>query len=219
MYVFRDGRQSVAGRELVQALADEIRRVPPPDGFAAPAKSRDVTISALLHAGELECALVDAGSPEAPRVARITDVLASRLTGAPRDQGAEQDLLSLLPASAPELVHISPPEGFAYYALHPLSFADLAHRVPVSGRYAAVLGVRSIGTTLSALVAAQLRKQRRHRGVRPPEGLLERRLLERLPQRQRRAGGVAKGRQLTGGIRGGAGTHHRGAAREGRPSH
>ena len=61
----------------------------------------------------------------------------------------------------PETVRISHPEGFAYYALHPGDFADamrdMSSRVPV-----AVVGIRSIGTTLSAVACAALRR----RGVR-----------------------------------------------------
>ena len=58
-------------------------------------------------------------------------------------------------------------EGFAYYALHPLKVVDLLRDVlagsleavdsPV-GSHIAVLGIRSIGVTLSAVLVAALRK-------------------------------------------------------------
>src|SRR5205085_4840116 len=48
------------------------------------------------------------------------------------------------------------PEGFCFYALHPLDYADLALQIPLSDKPIAVIGIRSIGTTLSAVVAAAL---------------------------------------------------------------
>ena len=61
----------------------------------------------------------------------------------------------------PRHVRISHPEGFAYYALHPGDFADAVEDVDC-GFPVAVLGIRSVGTTLSAVACAALRK----RGVR-----------------------------------------------------
>src|SRR5262249_16894970 len=60
--------------------------------------------------------------------------------------------------SLPRSVRVSPPEGFAYYALHPMDFAAIA----CVGRYeycVAVIGIRTIGTALSAMVVAGLHKQ------------------------------------------------------------
>ena len=51
---------------------------------------------------------------------------------------------------------ISPPEGFSYYALHPLDFGRLALGAASRDKVAAVIGIRSIGTTLSAVVSAAL---------------------------------------------------------------
>jgi hypothetical protein len=59
----------------------------------------------------------------------------------------------------PDRIHVSPAEGFAYYALHPLDFADLASAVPLDAPRAAVVGIRSIGTTLSAVVVAALERR------------------------------------------------------------
>src|SRR5262249_29689910 len=56
------------------------------------------------------------------------------------------------------IVDVSIPEGFAYYALHPLDYADLVERTELGARSALVIGIRSIGTTLSAVVAAKLRQ-------------------------------------------------------------
>jgi hypothetical protein len=48
------------------------------------------------------------------------------------------------------------PEGFAYYALHPQDYADALTRARIDAPYAFVIGLRTIGTTLSAAVAAKL---------------------------------------------------------------
>jgi hypothetical protein len=51
---------------------------------------------------------------------------------------------------------ISTPEGFAYYALHPLAYANVIRQIPACERLL-VVGIRSIGTTLSAIAAASAR--------------------------------------------------------------
>lgn len=61
-------------------------------------------------------------------------------------------------SSLPATVSVSVPEGFAYYALHPLDYAEAAARLPLVLRSepAVVVGIRSIGTTLSAVARAAL---------------------------------------------------------------
>lgn len=52
-------------------------------------------------------------------------------------------------------LHVSAPEGFAYYALHPEAYARATSELR-DARDVLVVGVRSIGTTLSAIVRAAL---------------------------------------------------------------
>lgn len=160
MYVFRDGRRAVSGPDLVRALASGLRELPL--AAALPSHSRDLLIDLLLRCGELECALADVGSRCAARMARLTDVLARLLIGAPCSMPTSEELLAFLPSTVPEHLYLSPPEGFAFYALHPLDFAELAANAPIRGAYAAVVGIRSIGTTLSAVVRAALMKRGLH---------------------------------------------------------
>ncbi|MFB3812934.1 MAG: hypothetical protein ACE14L_02395 [Terriglobales bacterium] len=170
MYVFRDGRRSVTGPSLVEALAARVQKLAQTSPLDA--GSRNLIIDVLLGAGELECALADTGSPEAGRVAALTDIAASLLTEtmdgcpsfAPRFSALtwEQDLLALLPQHPPATLHLSPPEGFAYYALHPLDFADLALQASVPRGRALVVGIRSIGVMLSAVARAALLKRGIH---------------------------------------------------------
>jgi hypothetical protein len=161
MYVFRDGRRSLRGTTLVDGLATALRELSSSSEAAAGWHSQTV-IDALLRAGELECGLTDAGSPEGPRLSRLTDLLADLLAGSPGCVLGPEPWINLLPREVPALLQLAPAEGFAYYALHPLDFADLAAVAPLSGGDAAVIGIRSIGATLSAVVAAALRR----RGIR-----------------------------------------------------
>jgi hypothetical protein len=85
---------------------------------------------------------------------------------------------------------VKTPEGFAFYALFPESYRHAARRwaadhVDDTGRDVLVVGIRSIGTTLSAVVEQALRAQRfvvRRRTVRPEGDPFARRVDEKLPR-------------------------------------
>jgi hypothetical protein len=158
MYVFRDGSRLVLGATLVDSLATGIQRLSSVHSLLGP-QAGNALVDALLRSGELECALADAGSPEASRLALLSDLLANLLVAAPCSHPTAEEMIRLLPREAPTLLQLSPPEGFAYYALHPLDFADLAAATAVESGHAAVIGIRSIGTTLGAVVAAALLKR------------------------------------------------------------
>jgi hypothetical protein len=154
MFVFREGRRTVPGSTLARDVASAIGAV------GNRLKRQNALISALLRAGELECALADAGSFTATTVAKITDELAEALVG---DQKlSPEQLLGLIPREPPAELKIAPPEGFAYYALHPLDYSDMAASVALGSDIAAVIGIRSIGSTLSALVRAGLKRRGIH---------------------------------------------------------
>ena len=156
MYVFRNGRTEKNGAELVRDLANSVRRVN---------KSRGGTselLDALLRAGELECAAADIGSPFCALLEEITDVLAVVLIFSDRHLPVNvgplaRVLRDLERVQLPASLFVSPPEGFAYYALHPLSYADAIADLKLPSRNAAVIGIRSIGTTLGAVVQAGLK--------------------------------------------------------------
>src|SRR6184192_1855112 len=106
-------------------------------------------LAALLLAGELECGLADALDDDHPArrfSAALTDCLAARLLGNPAELPS---LAALTQCALPESIQLSPPEGFAYYGLHPRAYADLLGSLPRDPRRpVAVIGIRSIGTTL-----------------------------------------------------------------------
>jgi hypothetical protein len=153
-WVFRDGRKTVNGRSMLENLLRAL------DDLPLDHSSNERVIRALVLAGQFESALADIGCSSLPTVQQATDFLADLLL---RSDVRSDEVAALKPElaaiQAPERLTVSPPEGFAYYALHPCDFARLAERVPRSCGKAAVIGIRSIGTTLSAVVSASLRHQ------------------------------------------------------------
>jgi hypothetical protein len=109
----------------------------------------------LLRSGELEASVEDARAPGAAAARQLTDTLAGAwLSGARLD---ERELAEHLDSvHSPDELRVTRPEGYAYYALNPGNYANWVKRCAWSGRDVAVIGVRSIGTSLSAIVRAQL---------------------------------------------------------------
>lgn len=158
LLVFRDGRSVCSGPELLRGLIAQIEAVELlPDPCSQ--LGRDELIDGLLRAGELECALVDHDgcAAEANIIAEVVNdfssalITKSRLKVSPKIRGTLDTL------SVPSALALSTPEGFCYYALHPLDYADLLNEIPISATAAAVVGIRSIGATLSAVVCAYFR--------------------------------------------------------------
>lgn len=148
MYVFRGGRKTVAGESVRARVVDALRRY-------EESRSDDACLAALIAAGELECALSDAGSEHAGAAAAVTDALAGALVQrcVPSFARLRDSLASL---RVPLQVRFSVAEGFAYYALHPRKFVHLISGFSLP-RAARVIGLRSIGTTLGATIGAVLR--------------------------------------------------------------
>lgn len=153
LYVFRSGRRRVKGRTLVEAVANELRRLVP-----GPSTGGERILGALLAAGALECALEDASARlSADRAGRITDELAAAYVAGSVPAGLATRLGSLLAGMAPPAeMEVSPAEGFAYYGLHPDDYRGLAAAFQPAAGGAVVVGIRTIGVTLSAVVTATL---------------------------------------------------------------
>jgi hypothetical protein len=142
LWIFREGRRAVSGPAMVRDL---VRRL----------ESGNALLDCLIQAGELESALADLNSPGSQAAARLTDALAVRLCMGDAVEGLDPNQLAAK-IQAPETISISPPEGFTYYALHPLDFAKVTDRIADHPAACAVVGIRSIGTTLSAVTTAAL---------------------------------------------------------------
>ena len=91
--------------------------------------------------------------------AELTDACASRLLGSDApDPAAARARLRRQPL--PEHIQVSRPEGYAYYGLDPRGYAGCLDGALRDAAAVSVIGVRSIGTSLSAVVCAALRGRR-----------------------------------------------------------
>jgi hypothetical protein len=124
-------------------------------------------VAALVEAGQLLQGVADADFAEhgSDRPTPATDALSAFLCELGRvvcrswDTGFRDT--SPLPrleliAAIPDAVELRVPEGFAFYALYPEAYAEAARRLSLSAP-PRVIGIRSIGASLAAVVAAALR--------------------------------------------------------------
>jgi hypothetical protein len=152
LWVFRESRRLLDGTKAKSELLHELRSL-------SAQSSPDELTAVLLRAGELECGVADNGNAGVEPWMTLSDSLAEALVlpEVPMN-GAAAGLAGILQqARVPERIEVSPPEGFAYYALHPLAYAEVLRNIPRLREPLAVVGIRSIGTTLSAVVVAAAR--------------------------------------------------------------
>ncbi|MFL6314399.1 MAG: hypothetical protein ACJ71W_20030 [Terriglobales bacterium] len=172
LLVFRGDRRRASGKDMKAALIARLEQVRSP-------LSNRTLVGALLLAGEFECGVADAYPEAAQCCERLTDEIADALLAGERAsssnpasnpdfQKPEFHSLSIGPTISESLIEaaralpafeqlsISTPEGFAYYALHPIAYADVISQIPACERLL-IVGIRSIGTTLSAVAAAAAR--------------------------------------------------------------
>jgi hypothetical protein len=132
----------------------------------------------LVFAGQLEQAAEDAKLHCATACRHLTAAAAEAFLealGGRTDPGAAASnlttALSALRAACVSEAHLhlsmKTPEGFAWYALYPDAYVQAARQwmQQHSASRVAVIGIRSIGTTLAAVVAAALRRGGRHIAV------------------------------------------------------
>ncbi len=161
MLVFREQTERCRTGSLIQALTCLLAQV-------GAARRHDDAIELLIAAGQLESAVLDAEQPEAdrPSVARAALDAVTRAAGrvaACSWKGEKLELpvgdvavalrwLRELPL--PGEVEVKTPEGYAWYAVHPEAWFEAARRLSLGEAPTVVMGLRSIGTSLSAMVAA-----------------------------------------------------------------
>jgi hypothetical protein len=123
-------------------------------------------VGALIAGGRLLQGVADARfaeaqrDPSSPETHELSAFLLciARAVCRSWDSGFEElgDLQGLNPCGVwPPEVELREPEGFAFYALYPEAYADAARRLNLAGP-PRVIGIRSIGTSLAAMVAAAL---------------------------------------------------------------
>jgi hypothetical protein len=130
----------------------------------------DATLSLLIHVSELEAGIADAVSPDRDRLdalscaaRRATIEAAANWYGFAEHGDRSPEVVRALDIvsrhALPETVPVRISEGYAYYALFPETYAMSAERFWNAARPSrvAVIGIRSIGTSLSAVVVQSLR--------------------------------------------------------------
>jgi hypothetical protein len=153
-------------RELLRALGGRIRRARgTPPGLARHAE----LVALLVEAGELAQGLADdalarrgVDGPDATADAAMAlateaarDVVASSRSGFARgacSDGVVAALAALEGAALPPAVDVRSPEGYLQYALYPEAYEGATAALPPGDLR--ILGIRSIGTSLAAVVAA-----------------------------------------------------------------
>jgi hypothetical protein len=167
MIVYRDLHRLVDARAWLQSNAQVVRAQ-----LALTRPDHDTAVRLLVEFGEIEAALcdrlmlsADGDTPEARALRRVAlgigHLLRCAWHGIPAQTCELPKWMDALPwearvPSAPLRVKV--PEGFAFYGLYPETYLEAAERFARSTRpgTAICIGLRSIGTALSAVVAAVL---------------------------------------------------------------
>jgi hypothetical protein len=107
----------------------------------------------LIRLGQLEAGIVDALCPEVDDTHSIAESLRRIALG-------DDPIGALRLLVLPEAIRVRPPEGYAFYSVYPEQYERAARRFVSerSPRRCVVLGIRSIGTSLSAVVAQTMRR-------------------------------------------------------------
>lgn len=160
MLVFGDPCRVRPARELLDAVRADLDAL----GVTPQDARLDATVRILVDVGSLAQALIDARFEQRGRDGRgviewvCHDAVwhAARLVlGQDGGESLRTALQALAGAELPREVAVKLPEGFAFYAVHPLLYAGAARdwRKTEDRPFVAV-GLRSIGTSLAAMVAA-----------------------------------------------------------------
>lgn len=129
-------------------------------------EDHDVLVTAFIAAGELAQGIgdaehaqrgVDARSPANDAAMALLVALARAIDGSwsgqrPDLEAARARLAELAAIALPESVRTKRAEGHAFYAVYPEAYLAAARRAPTAPEH--VIGIRSIGCGLAALVAA-----------------------------------------------------------------
>jgi hypothetical protein len=151
MLVYGDRARTVEPRRALGGIADLLA-----------ASDCDRLTRALIEAGELAQGLADAEfdaigcddlSDNQTAAMSLCVAIARRLLGEARGEVARAALAALLDRPLPPFVRCKTPEGYAFYAVYPDAYALAASEQGWPGR-PMVIGLRSIGTSLAAMVAA-----------------------------------------------------------------
>jgi hypothetical protein len=142
-------------------------------GPLAPHDVHERWTTVLIDVGAMESALLDARHPnadgwdeDARALRRLSEHVGDAFVASWNGRMVDTECLHATVQSARFVMPSLPletrvPEGFAYYGLMPETYADAAYRfqAETGASHVVVIGIRSIGTSLSAVVAAALRSR------------------------------------------------------------
>jgi hypothetical protein len=143
MIIYREQRRTISTAKLIASLE------------SLQVRDRDSLREALIDFGQLESGVADAIPPNHPANAELRRV-AVNLGRIFFRRALKLDLT--VRADLPAQIEIGTPEGYAYYGLFPESYVECAERFvrDENPRHCIVIGVRNIGSSLSAVVAGAL---------------------------------------------------------------
>ena len=152
MLVYGDHRERADPSERLRLISERLQLVADlPPGIDRHAQ----LVSALIEAGQLLQGIADEGLP-ANDPSDFVHELARSVVRSWDSRFADVGELPPVPRhTSPKSVELRLPEGFAFYAVYPEAYVKAARRLKLVGR-PRVIGIRSIGTTLGAVVAAAL---------------------------------------------------------------
>jgi len=165
MWVYGDRSRRLKPRAALRALTATLRDV---ETGAAGAARHDRLTAAFLQAAELAQGVADAEfaangcdelSPTQDAAMALLIALARKLAASAWSDfvtvgpPTSAELMALALSPMPDEVEVKTPEGHAYYAVYPEAYLKAAGETPWESP-PFVIGVRSIGTGLAALVAA-----------------------------------------------------------------
>lgn len=195
MIVYGDPQYQESLASLLKSLEERRRTI------LSPSEPDNVSLDALrsflIESGQVEAAVQDGLPKSLPEVESnkwirsieaVTDAAAAAFYIRWTEENEATPYLGLYPITAPPhgsdfekppdvILTVKRPEGFAFYALYPEQYCMAALQWAADHPYCGeeqvvVVGVRSIGTTLSAVVAATLKAAGRlaHRLTMRPSG-------------------------------------------------
>jgi hypothetical protein len=165
--VYGDIVHSESVREKLARLSDALRKV---QDLPAGLDRHVALVAAFIEAGELAQGIADAAFAERGEdaswpAAKATMALLMRVAQAVRTSWESgftragpwpaEEIEAVAESALPDLLHTKRAEGFSYYALYPEAYLSAAASLPL-GPPTRVIGIRSIGVALGAIVAAAL---------------------------------------------------------------
>lgn len=175
MIVYREQAESVESVRCLHELQTALTRIIRARGGDASHGTYDEIIEFLIGFGSFESGVADSLMPEQDGVSDLTNrlrrlsALAGRIAfhswdGNKPERDATLERLAiqmqeLAPVSLPQLLRTRIPEGYQHYGLAPETYIESARRYALdhpAERRAVCIGIRTIGTSLSGVVAGVL---------------------------------------------------------------